>query len=157
MKAIKFFAVAFATVALAACSNSQKAEEQNVDKADEATIAQAENPSASLEEALKGQVYEVDGNELPEVGDMPLVLDFNATWCGPCHQFHPVFEAAAEKYAGKAVFCSIDVDNNELLAEAYGVESIPYIVVVTGPENSTAIGYMNPEEFDAFLNGAGIN
>lgn len=56
-----------------------------------------------------------------------IVVDFNATWCGPCQQFKPAFEAAAEKFAGQVEFVSVDVDNNPNTAKAFGVQGIPHV------------------------------
>lgn len=56
------------------------------------------------------------------------ILDFNATWCGPCKQFAPAFEQAAAKFAGKADFISIDTDANPATAKAFGIEAIPTVI-----------------------------
>lgn len=60
----------------------------------------------------------------------PTMIDFNATWCGPCQLLAPGFDLAAAKYAGKVDFYSIDVDNFPKTAEAYNVHSIPYVMIV---------------------------
>lgn len=80
------------------------------------------------------------------------VIDFNAEWCGPCKQFAPVFEAAAEKYDNMD-FVSIDVDENPEMAERYGVESIPMVVILNsdGEVIGENIGFMDADDFDTFL------
>ncbi len=60
----------------------------------------------------------------------PVVLDFNAVWCGPCQQFKPVFEQVAKKLNTEAVFYSVNVDSCPDLADRYGVEAIPTVIVV---------------------------
>ena len=53
------------------------------------------------------------------------VLDFWATWCGPCRMLSPTVEALAEKYAGRVEFGSVNVDEAEDVAIAYGISVIP--------------------------------
>ena len=56
------------------------------------------------------------------------VLDFNATWCGPCKQFAPVFHAVAEKYGKSVDFVSIDTDVNPATAQAFRINAIPTVI-----------------------------
>ena len=53
------------------------------------------------------------------------VLDFWATWCGPCRLLSPTVEALAEKYEGKVAFGSVNVDDEEALAVRFGISVIP--------------------------------
>ncbi len=58
----------------------------------------------------------------------PTVIDFNATWCGPCRLFTPAFDAAAKKYSSKVDFYSIDTDKYPQTANAFSIQAIPTIV-----------------------------
>jgi thioredoxin 1 len=54
-----------------------------------------------------------------------VLVDFSATWCGPCRRMLPELEAAAEQLAGKATFLKVDVDESPDVAIKYGVQGIP--------------------------------
>jgi thioredoxin 1 len=65
-------------------------------------------------------------------GDMPLVVDFWATWCGPCRLIAPIIAKLAEKYDGKIVVGKCDVEDNEDLASEFGIRNIPTILFFKG-------------------------
>ncbi|MBR0219557.1 MAG: thioredoxin [Clostridia bacterium] len=58
------------------------------------------------------------------------LVDFSATWCGPCRMLAPVVEALSEKLAGKVDFYNVDVDDAPALAMEYKVSSIPCLVLM---------------------------
>ena len=59
----------------------------------------------------------------------PVLVDFWATWCGPCRMQAPILYEIAGELKEKAVFCKVDVDENESLAYEYKIASIPCIIV----------------------------
>ena len=61
-------------------------------------------------------------------GALPMVVDFWATWCGPCRMVAPIITKMAEKYDGKIVVGKCDVEENEDLAAEYGIHNIPTIL-----------------------------
>ena len=61
-------------------------------------------------------------------GNLPLVVDFWATWCGPCRMVAPIISELAEKYDGKIVVGKCDVEENEDLAAEFGIRNIPTIL-----------------------------
>ena len=61
-------------------------------------------------------------------GELPLVVDFCATWCGPCRMVSPIISELAETYDGKIVVGKCDVEDNEDLAAEFGIRNIPTIL-----------------------------
>ena len=59
---------------------------------------------------------------------LPVLVDFWAPWCSPCHQISPVVEKLAEEYAGRISFCKLNVDDNRLAAGKFQVQSIPLLL-----------------------------
>ena len=80
----------------------------------------------------------------------PVLVDFNATWCGPCKMLAPILDEVANEDIIKVV--SIDVDENEDLAASYGVSSIPCLVLFKdGKEVNRVVGFRNKEEVIEFI------
>lgn len=99
-----------------------------------------------------GAVKELKDSAQLVVADKPIIIDFNATWCGPCKQFAPHFHAVAEKYADKALFYSVDTDKWPNVATAFKVEGIPMIAIVTKDGKTvTRTGYMEETDFEKFV------
>lgn len=61
--------------------------------------------------------------------EKPVLVDFFATWCGPCKMMHPILEDLAKRIDGKARIIKVDIDRNRALASQYTVQSVPTLMI----------------------------
>ncbi len=81
-----------------------------------------------------------------------VVVDFNATWCGPCQMLAPIIEEVSEDMASEASFYAIDTDENPDLARQYGIMSIPAVVVLKdGVKAGMNVGLVTADELTDFI------
>ncbi|MBX3097746.1 MAG: thioredoxin [Fimbriimonadaceae bacterium] len=78
--------------------------------------------------------------------DVPVLVDFWASWCGPCKMIGPSVEEIANELAGQAKVYKVDVDSNSDLAQLYGIMSIPALVVFKGGEEVDRMVGAGPKE-----------
>ncbi len=82
------------------------------------------------------------------------VVDFSATWCGPCRMMAPVLEDLSEKLGGKADFYNLDVDEAPEIAARFGISSIPCLVLLkNGQAVSQSVGFRPGDQIRAWIEG----
>lgn len=87
--------------------------------------------------------------------EKPVLVDFWATWCGPCRMLAPALESIAEAYADKMAVGKVNVDEEMELAIQYKIVSIPALYLFeNGEVKAKTIGYMDENELKKFVDGA---
>ncbi len=74
--------------------------------------------------------YEESPNEWKYLGDKPAIIDFYASWCGPCKMIAPILEELAQEYDGQIYIYKIDTEKEQELAAAFGIRSIPTLLFI---------------------------
>ncbi len=98
---------------------------------------------------FKAKVYDVTSDDLVYLGDKPAIVDFTASWCGPCQRIAPILEELAVEYEGKIYIYKVDIDKERALAEAFNVTSVPALLFIPGgsAEPVMTIGARGKEKF----------
>lgn len=79
--------------------------------------------------------------------NVPVLIDFWASWCGPCRMMSPLIDQIAEEMGDKLKVCKVNVDENHELAEEYEIMTIPaFIVIKNGAESGRTIGVQPKED-----------
>lgn len=96
----------------------------------------------------------VTKNEFDEIiKDGVVLVDFFATWCGPCKMLAPVLEELSSQYEGKAAIVKVDVDQEQELASRFGVMSIPTMVLFkNGEAVKQVVGFQAKPQIENLLN-----
>ncbi len=125
----------------AGCANAGA---QNDKKKDEAPKAVKELNAASFSK----QVFDMNSENLVYLGDKPAIVDFTATWCGPCKRITPILEELAKEYEGQIVIYKVDVEKEKGLAQAFNVSSIPAVLYIPlSGEPVMTVGARGKERF----------
>jgi thioredoxin len=115
--------IATSLLIFASCGNAGAQNDKNKDNAPKAVKElNAEN--------FTKQVFDMDSENLVFLGDKPTIVDFTASWCGPCQRISPILEELAKEYEGQITIYKVDVDKEKGLAHAFNVSSIPAVLYI---------------------------
>ena len=79
--------------------------------------------------------------------DVPIIIDFWASWCGPCQMMGPVFEELSNEYEGKLKFCKVSTESEPEVASQFGIQGIPALSVINKTkEIDRIVGFMPKED-----------
>jgi len=99
-------------------------------------------------QSFKQKVWNFDKDKsFNRLGDLPIILDFHATWCGPCKMLAPHLQTIQNKYKGKLVIYRIDVDKEPVLAQRFNIQAMPTMIFMGNKTSfKSELGY---QEYDA--------
>lgn len=108
---------------LASCSNAGAQSDKNATK-------KTTGVTELSADTFQSKVYDLNQEELVFLGDKPAIVDFTATWCGPCQRIAPILDQLANEFEGKIVIYKVDIDKNRELAKMFNVSSIPAVLYI---------------------------
>ena len=145
MKMKKFIVCMATALALLSCNNRSDHQEYSGDNA-----GVDNNPSEMI--ASSEEVESQDGwiKQNTIMTTKPMVVDFYATWCGPCKQLAPILEEIENNHKGEVIFKRVDVDQEPDLAQQFRIEAIPMLMFITPKgEYQTIVGLQEPQVIEA--------
>ena len=123
MKKLSFICTILFLSIFASCNKTE--EKVNVEK----VVAKPEHITKN-DFLKKIMDYEANPTEWKYLGDKPCIVDFYASWCGPCKTIAPILEELAAEYGDKIYIYKVDTEEEEELAAAFGIRSIPSLLFI---------------------------
>ena len=149
MKTISYISAA-AAIMLAMLTSCGNAGAHNDSK------KKAGEPKHAIEltsEEFMTMVYDIQNSEMDYLGNKPAIVDFTASWCGPCRSIAPILEELAKENKDQIVIYKVDVDKCKEIAEAFGITSIPAVLYIPlDAEPSMTIGARSKAKFQEEIN-----
>jgi thioredoxin len=144
------FASLMLVVLFTACTG--KKQESKTDEKQQTEKTAASIHLTKAEFLSKVANFETNPTEWKYLGDKPCIIDFYATWCGPCKTIAPILEDLAKEYDRQIYIYKVDVDAEPAIAAAFGVQSIPTILFspMTGTPQMSQ-GAMPKESFQKMI------
>lgn len=152
MKKIIFASLLLA-IALSACAGTTKENKTETNNSSKKEKKMGTIHLTKAEFISKVANYEANPSEWKYLGDKPCIIDFYASWCGPCKTIAPILEDLAKEYDGQIYVYKVNTEEEQELAGAFGIRSIPTLLfcpMVGAPQ--MAQGAMPKEGFKQAIN-----
>lgn len=156
-----FLTLASAVILFSACGNQKtESKQNNSNEASGSNTAMQTSANKSSELLTKAQFiekvwdYTKSPNDWKYLGNKPAIIDFYADWCGPCKIASPILEEIGAQYAGKIQIYKINTDQEQELAQVFGISGIPaflYIPANGKPVMMSGIGRSKEETKKMFI------
>jgi len=127
MKKIILASILFATT-LSACAGTTKENKTESNNVSKEVKKMGTIHLTKAEFISKVANYEANPSEWKYLGDKPCIIDFYASWCGPCKTIAPILEDLAKEYDGQIYIYKVNTEEEQELAGAFGIRSIPSIL-----------------------------
>lgn len=117
-------------------------------------MAELMKTKGSVDAKMTGDVIKADSSNFNEIinSNMPVLVDFWASWCPPCKTMEPIIEALAKDYAGKFVFSKLNCDEEPAIARQFSVSAIPtFIFFKNGSPVKQAIGAVGRDPIEKIM------
>ena len=122
-----FLAAAMMSLVVSSCHGKQKETEKATNKTENKMKTIHLSKSDFLTKVAN---YETTPNEWKYLGDKPAIVDFYASWCGPCKTIAPILEELAAEYGDQIYIYKVDTEEEQELAAAFGIRSIPTLLFI---------------------------
>ena len=146
MKRIINLTLLFSLLAMLSCGSTSS--KQPSSATDTNASPEGGKPIQLNKQAFLKRVYDFEKSPKDWIyaGDKPCVIDFYADWCGPCKIIAPYLEEIAGKYNGKVYVYKVNVDNEQELAQQFGIQSIPAVLFCPLSGKPTMMTGSRPKE-----------